>query len=114
MFQSLRKARVPHFVLLLAGVLATSGSFGLHPEPGASAAARAAVRHGWNTLDRSGDSASHDCYLCLSHRSISLPRLSAVVLEAEFAIRVKRAPAPSPLGRLESHPREGRAPPALT
>jgi hypothetical protein len=113
MFQALRNARAVQLVLLLASVLAVSGAFGLHPEPEGSAT-RVALRYGWNALDDSVASESHDCYLCLSHRSVSLPRLSAVVLEAGSVIGAKTAAASSPLGRLESHPREGRAPPALS
>jgi hypothetical protein len=38
MFRALRKTRTAQLALLIAGVLAVSGSFGLHPEPGASTA----------------------------------------------------------------------------
>jgi|GEM_PF-2491665 len=112
MFRALRKARTTQIVLLVAGLLAVSGSFGLHPEPGGSTA-RVADRQGWKALDQSAAAETHDCYLCLSHRSVSLPRLAAVVLQSVAAVGAKPAAAPSPLGRLEFHPREGRAPPAL-
>jgi hypothetical protein len=113
MFRALKKVRTAQIVLLVAGFLAVSGSFGLHPEP-EGPAARVAAGEGWNALDRSGTATKHDCYLCLSHKSVSLPRLTAVVLEAGSAVTARPVADCSPLGRLESHPREGRAPPALT
>jgi hypothetical protein len=111
MLHAFRKARAAQFVLLVAGFLAVSGSFGLHPEP-EGPAARVAAGDGWNALNRSGTAAKHDCYLCLLHKSVSLPRLAAVVLEVGSAVTVRPVTDSSPLGRLESHPREGRAPPA--
>ncbi|HYV41112.1 MAG TPA: hypothetical protein VEO02_04915 [Thermoanaerobaculia bacterium] len=113
MFRALRKARFAQIVLLTAGVLAASGSFGLHPEPKGSGA-RVSSQTGWNALDRSGVTAPHDCLVCLAHKSISHPRLSAVVLQPGCAVNAIPAAAPSLLGRLEGHPCEGRAPPALT
>src|SRR6266508_1948045 len=113
MFRALRKARFAQIVLLTAGVLAVSGSFGLHPEPEGSGV-RVSSRGGWNALDRSGVAAPHDCFLCLAHKSISLPGLSAVVLQPGRAVNAIPAAAPSLLERLEGHPCESRAPPALT
>ena len=112
MFGALKKFRFAQIVLLVAGFLAVSGSFGLHPEPDGSAAL-ITTGDGWNTLDRSGAAARHDCLLCLAHRTISLPRLSAVVLQPACAVHATPLGTPSLLGRLEAHPREGRAPPAL-
>src|SRR6266540_450654 len=112
MFLALRKARFAQIVLLTAGFFAVSGSFGLHPEPRGSGA-RATTGDGWNALDRSGKTAPHDCLLCLAHKSLSLPRLSAVVLQAGSAVHATPVAVPSLLGRLDAHPREGRAPPAL-
>jgi hypothetical protein len=112
MLRALRKLRFAQIVLLVAGLLAVSGSFGLHPEPDGSAA-RIATGGGWKTLDRSEAASRHDCLLCLAHKTVSLPRLSAVVLQPACAVHATPLAAPSLLGRLDIHPREGRAPPAL-
>ncbi|HSP93041.1 MAG TPA: hypothetical protein VLU06_00725 [Thermoanaerobaculia bacterium] len=112
MFRVLRKARFAQIVLLTAGILAVSGSFGLHPEP-EGRAARVATGDGWSALDRAGTTAPHDCLLCLAHKSLSLPRLSAAVLQRGSAVHAAPAAASSLLGRLEGHPHEGRAPPVL-
>lgn len=113
MFRSMRKARFGQLALLIAGFLAVSGSFGLHPEPEPAQAVAAAAGSGWNALDTTGESNPHACLACLSHRSISLPRLAAVVLQQASAVAPVADAAPSPLGRLEVQPREGRAPPSL-
>src|SRR6266508_5183680 len=113
MFRALRNARFVQIVLLTAGVLAVSGSFGLHPEPEGSGA-RVTTGDSWNALGRAGAAAPHDCLLCLAHKSISLPRLSAVVLQPGSAVHATPIAAPSLLLRLDAHPREGRAPPALS
>ena len=112
MFRALREARLAQIVLLAAGLLAVSGSFGLHPEPEGSAA-RVATGDGWTTLDRTGAAPLHDCFLCLAHKSISLPRLSAVVLQPGSAVHATPVAAQSLLGRLDADSGEGRAPPAL-
>jgi hypothetical protein len=111
MFRALRKTRFAQIVLLAAGLLAVSGSFGLHPEPEGRTASFA-TGDGWDALDRSG-AAPHDCLLCLAHKSLSLPRLSAAVLQPGSAVHAAPVAASSLLGRLEGHPREGRAPPVL-
>ncbi|HJW13860.1 MAG TPA: hypothetical protein VJ776_04140 [Thermoanaerobaculia bacterium] len=98
--------------LLLAGFLAVSGSFGLHPEPERSPIA-AATGEEWSAPDGLSDATPHICLACLAHRSVPLPRLSAVVLALRAAAPMAPAAAPSPPARLEGHPREGRAPPAL-
>jgi hypothetical protein len=113
MLRSMRKARFGQFALMLAGFLAISGAFGLHPEPEPAQAAAAAAGSGWHNLDRTGETNPHVCVACLSHRSISLPRLAAVVLQPASAVAPTPDAAPSPLGRLEVQSREGRAPPAL-
>jgi len=97
---------------MIAGFLAVAGSFGLHPEPEPAQAA-AAAGTGWHALDRTGETNPHVCVACLSHRSISLPRLAAVVLQPASTVAQTEDAAPSPLGRLEVQSREGRAPPAL-
>lgn len=113
MFLSLRKARFGQLALMIAGFLAVSGSFGMHPEPEPAQAVAAVAGSGWNTVDRTEENNPHACIACLSHRSISLPRLAAVVLQPASAVARASDAAPSPLGRLEVRPREGRAPPTL-
>lgn len=112
MLLALRRARSARFVLLAAGFLAVSGSFGLHPEPG-PLAGRAQSRAGWtaaNLLDRGSP---HECLACLAHRSISLPGPSAVVLQSDSSIPAASPASPSPFSRLDAPLVEGRAPPAL-
>ena len=114
MFLSMRKARFGQFALILAGFLAVSGSFGLHPEPEpGQAATTAPARTEWRVLEGTGETNPHVCVACLSHRSISLPRPTAVVLQTASAATPTLDAAPSPLGRLEVQSREDRAPPAL-
>ena len=112
MFPSMRRARFGQLALILAGFLAVSGSFGLHPEaePGQAAATAGA---GWHAPELGADTNPHACVACLSHRSISLPRPAAVVLQPASAVTPTLDSAPSLLGRLEVQAREGRAPPAL-
>jgi hypothetical protein len=113
MFLSMKKARFGQFTLILAGFLAVSGSFGLHPEPEAAQAPSAAFGSEWHALDRTGEANPHVCLACLSHRSLSLPRPAALVLQPASAVRPTVEASPSPLGRLEVQSREGRAPPVL-
>ena len=112
MFLSMRKARFGQIALILAGFLAVSASFGLHPElePGQASATAAT---GWHAPELGAESNPHACVACLSHRSLSLPRPAAVVLQPASAVAPALDAAPSPLGRLEVPAREGRAPPAL-
>jgi hypothetical protein len=112
MLRSIRKARFGQFALMIAGFLAISGAFGLHPEP-VPAQAAAAAGSGWHALDGNEETNPHVCIACLSHRSISLPRLAAVILQPASAVAPTADAAPSLLGRLEVQSREGRAPPAL-
>src|SRR6476646_4111190 len=87
MLLPMRKARFGQFALMIAGFLAVSGSFGLHPEPEPtlSAAAFPSSAPGF-TADRIAGEAQHGCLACLAHRSISLPRLAAVVLQTGSAV----------------------------
>ena len=112
MFLSMRKARFGQFALILAGLLAVSGSFGLHPEPEPGQVA-AMAGPGWHAPELGTETNPRVCIACLSHRSISLPRPAAVVLQPASAVTPTLDAAPSPLGRLEVQTREGRAPPAL-
>lgn len=113
MFLSMRRARFGQFALMIAGFLAISGSFGLHPEPDPGLTAASASSSPRWVADRIASEAPHECLACLAHRSISLPRLAAVVLQPGSAVRAILSRAPSLLARLDAHPREGRAPPAL-
>lgn len=113
MFPSMRKARFGQFALILAGFLAVSGSFGLHPEPEPGETAAMAGTE-WHAPELGAETNPHVCVACLSHRSISLPRPAAVVLQPASAVTPTLDAAPSLLGRLEVQAREGRAPPALT
>ena len=114
MFLSIKKARFGQFALIFAGSLAVSGSFGLHPEPEPGlAAATASAGTEWHAPELNAETDPHVCLACLSHRSISLPRPAAVVLQPASAVTPTLDAAPSPLGRLEVQPHEGRAPPAL-
>jgi len=112
MFRSLRTARLGRAVLLIAGFLAVAGSFGLHPEPERALAAFAAGAQ-WGVLNVSSDTNTHVCLACLAHRAIWVSRLSSVVLAPLSTAPASISAAPSCLARLEAHPREGRAPPAL-
>ncbi|MGH9317826.1 MAG: hypothetical protein ACRD1P_12065 [Thermoanaerobaculia bacterium] len=111
MFPALRKSRYGQTVLALAGLLAISSSFGLHREPECAAARRAGNSTPVWTLVDAFNHATHGCLACLAHRSVSLPRLSGVILQpgVSVAAAVTR-PAPRP-ANLETAPYEGRAPP---
>src|SRR5229473_5668874 len=101
MLRTFRSLRLGQMALAIASVLAVTGSLGLHPEP--------AVAHSQQTSDGSAqwqapggqDNTNHDCLACLAHRSVSLPRLSGVVLEPGSAVtlsfcrRIDR-PLPAP------------------
>ena len=114
MVLSMRKARFGQFALILAGFLAVSGSFGLHPEPEpGQAAGMASAGTEWHAPELAAETNPHVCVACLSHRSISLTRPAAVVLQPASAVTPTLDAAPSRLGRLEVQACEGRAPPAL-
>src|SRR5260370_39716643 len=112
MLRTFRSLRLGQMELAIASVLAVTSSLGLHPEP--------AFAHSRQSSDGSvhwqapggQDSTTHDCLACLAHRSLSLPRLSGVVLEPGTGItlslcRRTERPLPAP-GRTHA----GRAPPA--
>jgi hypothetical protein len=114
MFLSMKKARFGQFALILAGFLAVSGSFGLHPEPEpALGAAMASAGAEWHAPELNAETSPHACVACLSHRSISLPPPAAVVLQPASAVTPSLDADHSTLGRLEVQAREGRAPPLI-
>ncbi len=112
MFQALRRSRYGQTVLALAGVLAISSSFGLHPEPACAVALRTADSAPVWTLAEASNGATHGCLACLAHRSVSLPRLSGVVLQPGASVAAAAARPTSPPASLETAPHQGRAPPA--
>jgi hypothetical protein len=113
MFRSMRRARFGQFALMIAGFLAVAGSFGLHPEPEPAPPADTASSAPVWASARPGGEAPHECLACLAHRSLSLPRLAAVVLQPGSAVKASAVAAPAHLAKLDAHPREGRAPPTL-
>ena len=113
MLLAMKNARFGQIALLIAGFLAIAGSFGLHPEPGPGLTGPSSSSAPGYVADSSAGKTPHECLACLAHRSISLPRLAAVVLRPASAVRASVSRAPSLIARLDAHPREGRAPPAL-
>jgi hypothetical protein len=111
MFRSSRIARLGRVAALVAGILAVGGSFGLHPEPAASAPAT--THPEWSVSGAGAEAAPHVCLACLAHRSIPLPRLTSVVFTPRPVVRIAPSTETSPVARLESRSREGRAPPSL-
>ena len=111
MFRLSRISRLARVIALAAGVLAVGGSFGLHPEP--DSVSPAPAQDQWATPSTSAETSPHACLACLAHRAVPLPRLSAVVFAPRPASPASISADPVPLARLESKPREGRAPPAL-
>jgi hypothetical protein len=112
MFRSSGFARFGRIVLLVAGLAAVSGSFGLHPEP-QDTTAPAGGGIGWVGPHTAENSTSHACLACLAHRSVPLPRLSAVILAPQSAAPAGPAAPAASLRRLEGHASVSRAPPSL-
>jgi hypothetical protein len=111
MFLTLRRSRYGRTLLAFAAALAICGSFGLHPEPACAAAPSARDSVPLWSVVAAADGESHACLACLAHRSVSLPRLTGVVLQpgvsvAAFSARLAPHPANS-----KTAPHEGRAPP---
>lgn len=111
MFRSIKTAPIVRAALLVAGVLAVSGSFGLHPEPEHLGSTTTGVE--WSRPAGALEANPHICFACLAHRSIPLPHLFASAPAPRAASLAAPLASPSLLARLESHPREGRAPPSL-
>jgi hypothetical protein len=115
MYCALRRGRGARTVLLMTAVLAAGSSFGLHPEPFRSAVLSAEEDRGpaLNTAAHPGRIA-HGCLACLAHRSLSLPQLSAVVLQGGPGLHLGAACADRSVGRLVFAEHDGRAPPSLS
>src|SRR6266568_1486178 len=114
MLRTFRSLRLGQMALAIASVLAVTGSLGLHPEPAAADSRQTSDGSAQWQAPGGEDNATHDCLACLAHRSLSLPRLSGVVLEPGTAVplsfcRRTERPLPAP-GRTHA----GRAPPAST
>ena len=112
MIRSSKIARTGRIAALLAGFLSVAGGFGLHPEPVTLSPAPDA-RIEWIGPAGGADASPHICLACLAHRTIPLPRLTAVVLAPRPAVCAAAFAPIVSIARLESHPAEGRAPPAL-
>jgi hypothetical protein len=112
MLRTFRSLRLGQMALAFASVLAVTGSLGLHPEPAVVSSQPASDGSAQWQAPGGQDTATHDCLACLAHRSLSLPRLSGVVLEPGTAVALSfwwrtERPLPPP-GRTHA----GRAPPA--
>src|SRR6266542_554079 len=112
MLRFFRKSRSVRFLLLAAGFLAVSASFGLHPEPVAVGTAESPVPAFSAQLARALP--SHECLACLTHRAISLVRLSAAVLRPESIVAAVVPPSVRPPARLRARPYQIRAPPVVS
>ena len=114
MLQAVRMARWTRVLLFAAALVATAGSFGLHPEPGAppralSSAADAPV---W-TADSPDATAAHGCFACLAHRNVSLSGLAVFAPSAARAVGAAVIAPTRPLRLFSPRLDDGRAPPAL-
>ncbi|MEO8190514.1 MAG: hypothetical protein ABI682_09230 [Acidobacteriota bacterium] len=114
MLQAVRMARWTRVLLFAAALAAITGSFGLHPEPGAPPRALSSTPDApaW-AADSADPFASHGCLACLAHRDVSLSSL-AVFAPAPARAVDSFVAVPTRLLRLFA-PRldDGRAPPAL-
>jgi hypothetical protein len=113
MLRSLRTARFGQTALWIAGVLAITGAFGLHPEPAltdpaAASSARPEIRGA--VVSAPG---ADTCPACLAHRPVSAARLATGIDAPAAAIRVSRLRPAAPLPLHSVLPHEGRAPPTL-
>jgi hypothetical protein len=112
MLRLLRESRSARLLLLAAGFLAVSASFGLHPEPGSVSSAVSSNPAFSARLARSLP--AHECPACLTHRAVSLARLAATVLRPESIVAAPAVPAVRPPDRLEARPQQNRAPPVTS
>ena len=108
MLHALRKARFTELALAFASVLTVLGSLGLHPEP--AVAGPATEIPAWEASSRPA-SGTHDCPICLAHRSVPLNNPSAVVLEPISSVPAYRCLTIWLLERLAPSPHRDRAPP---
>lgn len=124
MLRLIQSARLARALMLAAGVLVVTGSFGLHPEPAVALSAAAApmgmgmdmgmdIGAAWSA-DSPQSATSHDCPACLTHRPVSIARLAGVPLHTETRFAALGAPEVSrPTSRAARHYKD-RAPPAVS
>jgi hypothetical protein len=105
----LRESGLARVLLLVAGFLAASASFGLHPEPAAVRAPAPA----WSS-SALGAPASHACPACLAQRQVSIARLTVIVLRVESSVPAPAVPELPRPDRLASRPQRDRAPPVAS
>ena len=110
----MRKVCFGPAAVAVATLLTVFASLGLHPEPGDGAAATASVA---GPVAQASDHAvrstrSHDCQICLTHRTVSLSSLQHVVFDRGTAVFASPRKEPSLRGLAVTLLRDGRAPPS--
>jgi hypothetical protein len=107
----MRKASVGP--VAFAALLTVFASVGLHPEPAGS---RLAAFAGAPQVQKSGDavrsSGSHDCQICLTHRTAPLTSLQYVVFDRGSALFSPDRETPSVRSLALPLLSDGRAPPS--
>jgi predicted component of type VI protein secretion system len=109
MLRLIREAGFARALVLVAGLLAVSASFGLHPEPASGRAPAPAWSSG-----ALGAPASHACPACLAQRQVSIARLTAIVLQVESSVPAPAVPELARPDRLAARPQRDRAPPVAS
>jgi hypothetical protein len=111
MLRRLRYTRFGQVVLGIAGVLAITGSFGLHPEPASGATARRGTPlPGWSEGSAISER-SHGCPACLAHRTAPIARLIVALVAPAAPVREGDTAPVAPLHASPPLPHDGRAPP---
>ena len=109
----MRKASFGPAAVGLATLLTVFASVGLHPEPADGGIASAAGPHVLQTPGNAVRSAgSHDCQICLAHRTVPLTCLPDVVFERESSVFSPVGQTPSARGLSLPLLFDGRAPPS--
>ena len=118
MLRLIQSARLARALMLATGVLVVTGSFGLHPEPGAGGAAlspvSAAARGAAWSAEAPKSTTSHACPACLTHRPVSIARLAGVLLHTETRFAALAAPEVDRPTSQPDRPYKDRAPPAVS
>lgn len=118
MLRLIQSARLARVLVLAAGVLVVTGSFGLHPEPVAGGAVlspvcAAAGGAAWSA-DAPRSPTSHDCPACLTHRPVSTARQAGVPLHTETRLAALAASEVRRPASQAVRPYKNRAPPAVS